>query len=1108
MMTNSTDIQDRQQALDISRSFIVKAPAGSGKTTLLVKRYLKLLSVVNHPEEIIAITFTRKAAGELIARVMNALTQEKTNGTGEYVDHELIEIAAKVRLRDKREGWQLIGNPSKLRIQTIDSLCHYIVRQMPWSAGFGAAPSNVSDDVSSLYYQAARQALINALSDAQHTVVAENVLTALDNDFSRACELIKTMLARRDQWHGLLSQHTGENARKILEENWAHVIHNVLASCLQNITLEDRRELLELGQYAADNLLKSATQSAICDINRMDEFPGIDVNQLASWKAITTLLLTKELKLRKTVNVKIGFPPLNKGGEENKKENFLALLARLQASQAESSFAQVAALPDSTYSNSEWQLLESLLIMLRIAQRELLDIFQHQACCDHIEIASRAVVALSQGVDDGPSELALRLDYAIKHLLIDEFQDTSRSQMLLIKRLTAGWQGDDQRTVFFVGDPMQSIYRFRQADVGLFLNLFNNGFENTQVTALTLTTNFRSSRPVVDWVNKAFEKIFPLNDDMQFGAVGYEPSIAHKRDSQGNDGQTTHTVTGQAEADEICRLIQTVRKQTPNASIAILVRGRTHLTDIVVALKKSAIEYQGVKIEQLKNRSCIQDILALTAALLHFGDKLAWLAILRAPWCGLSLPDLTLIADESRVKTIWQVINSPPEQLSRCAHSRLDRIIKVLMPILESVGKQPLNHVVARAWHGLSGPDTIHPGEMVNINTYINLLGDIQLAGGLKDLNQLETAMEDLWAVSGHDGSDVQLMTMHTAKGLEFDVVVLPGLARRPRADDSKLLFWREFVLSDQDSRLLVSPIKQENEDARYKFIQSLEKQSDREEIKRLLYVAATRAKSQLHLFVTPIKPRSSDTPDNTGTSLQSFLEPVLKLENQIDNDLPMDSTNDCENKNLTNVYFRLPLGHKAKTYVESLGITADEVKNELVEYEWVGVSARHEGTLMHEIICQMANGTFLDQSSNNKRWHNRLLSYGMQAEQIKNSIEKIRLTIRHMLNDSQAQWILDSTHKEAKNEYPLSAIINNRLENVIIDRTFKDKHGVRWIIDYKTSTHYGANVQAFIDSELERYRPQLDNYAAILRLSDSGPIKLGLYFPLLKAWREWDYAG
>ena len=1109
MTTKPEDIEFRQQALDISRSFIVKAPAGSGKTTLLVKRYLKLLATVNNPEEIIAITFTRKAAGELTARVIDALVQAPVEHNDKLMDHELIHIADKARQRGQEKGWNLIHNPSKIRIQTIDSLCNYIVMQMPWSAGFGAAPSTVSDDVSQLYLQAARQALIKALSAAEYKASADYVLMALDNDFSRAAALIKAMLARRDQWHGLLGQRTGDEARQFLQANWAYVAEHLLKNCATDIDPADQLEILSLGQYAANKLIEADIDSPIRILANQREFPSADIEHIPVWKAITALLLTADFKFRKSANVRIGFPPLNKGGEKTKKEEFMALLTRLGDKSLGPVLAQIATLPDSAYSQSEWQLLESLLSLLRMAQLELLDIFQQNSCCDHIEIADRAVLALGQGRQEGPSELALRLDYAIKHLLVDEFQDTSQSQMLLLNKLTAGWQGDDERTVFFVGDPMQSIYRFRQADVGLFLNIFNNGFDNTKINALTLTTNFRSSKPIVDWVNKAFSQIFPGRDDLQSGAVGYKYSKAHKLDARQNDRQTTHVVERHDEAEAVCKLILDLSKQDTDDSIAVLVRSRSHLADIVVALNNAAMDFQGVKIDQLKSRSCIQDIMALTAALVHFGDKLAWLAVLRAPWCGLSLPDLTLIAQNSSVNTVWQVINSPPQKLSKAAYLRLDHMLKVLSPIIASVGRQPLNQVVARAWHGLSGADTINTSEWVNINSYIQLLGEIEQAGGLSDLKQLDTAMDDLWAVSGNSSSKVQLMTIHAAKGLEFDVVILPGLARRPRSDDSKLLIWKEFVVNTQQSALLVSPIKQENEDARYRFVQSLEKQAEREEIKRLLYVAATRAVKQLHLFVSPFKTSQVDAGSHTGTSLQSFLQPVLtEICNQNDDFENNAQTAENEARTLTHDYFRLPIDHQPATYDQSLGMDVDETGNDLVEYTWVGVSARHEGTLMHEIICQMASGSAPDPVSNKKHWHNQLLSLGMQVDQINDSLNKIQAVVTHMIEDSRAQWILDNTHSEPKNEWQLSAMVNNRLENVIIDRTFIDEQGVRWIIDYKTSTHEGANVALFIDSEFERYRSQLEKYAAVMRFSESAPIKLGLYFPLLKAWREWDYAG
>ena len=117
------DQQARKSALDVSRSFIVQAPAGSGKTELLIQRYLALLSIVNSPEEIVAITFTRKAAAEIKLRVINALQGYKFRDKP-FEKHSLktYELAGMALERSAKLKWDLIDNPNRMRIQTIDSL--------------------------------------------------------------------------------------------------------------------------------------------------------------------------------------------------------------------------------------------------------------------------------------------------------------------------------------------------------------------------------------------------------------------------------------------------------------------------------------------------------------------------------------------------------------------------------------------------------------------------------------------------------------------------------------------------------------------------------------------------------------------------------------------------------------------------------------------------------------------------------------------------------------------------------------------------------------------------------------------------------------------------
>ncbi len=105
---------------------------------------------------------------------------------------------------------------------------------------------------------------------------------------------------------------------------------------------------------------------------------------------------------------------------------------------------------------------------------------------------------------DAPEDLALALGQRIRHILVDEFQDTSYTQFELLEKLTAGWEPGDGRTLFLVGDPMQSIYRFRQADVSLFLKARLEGIGAIRLEPLTLSVNFRSRPEIVEWVNRTF----------------------------------------------------------------------------------------------------------------------------------------------------------------------------------------------------------------------------------------------------------------------------------------------------------------------------------------------------------------------------------------------------------------------------------------------------------------------------------------------------------------------------------------------------------------------------------------------------------------------------
>src|SRR6185369_13970108 len=191
----------------------------------------------------------------------------------------------------------------------------------------------------------------------------------------------------------------------------------------------------------------------------------------------------------------------------------------------------VRSLPPPRYTDDGWRIVEALLDVLHRAGAYLLLQFRDAKAIDFTEGTLGALAALD---DDAPSELLLRLDFRIQHLLIDEFQDTSFTQIELIRRLTAGWQPDDGRTLFAVGDPMQSIYRFRGAEVRLFVEAQQYGrIAELPVENLVLRRNFRSQARLVEWTNAVFAGVLGPHNDPWRGKVAFTASVAARDALQG-----------------------------------------------------------------------------------------------------------------------------------------------------------------------------------------------------------------------------------------------------------------------------------------------------------------------------------------------------------------------------------------------------------------------------------------------------------------------------------------------------------------------------------------------------------------------------------------------
>jgi ATP-dependent exoDNAse (exonuclease V) beta subunit len=183
------------------------------------------------------------------------------------------------------------------------------------------------------------------------------------------------------------------------------------------------------------------------------------------------------------------------------------------------------------------------------------------------------------------------------------------------------------------------------------------------------------------------------------------------------------------------------------------------------------------------------------------------------------------------------------------------------------------------------------------------------------------------------------------------------------------------------------------------------------------------------------------------------------------------------------------------------------------VEFDWASETARHVGTVVHRELQRLAGEDAGLPAGGElrglvQRYVAELAELGVPHDRRQAAAERALDAVRRTIDDERGRWLLRTPHRDAHAEFGLTGVVGRDVVSVIIDRTFVDAAGVRWIIDYKTSTHEGAALDEFLDRERERYRPQLERYAALLRALGDEPIRLGLYFPLLSAWREWPAPG
>lgn len=1088
-----SDAAARAQALDPGGSFIVQAPAGSGKTELLIQRYLALLATVEEPEQIVAITFTRKAAAEMRRRVQRAL-RVAADDLGEPQPHERTTraLARAALARGVRRDWRLLEQPQRLRIDTLDAFNSWLARQLPVLAD-GVAAASVLDKPEALYRLAARRTVAAVGSNDEALAASvRTLLRAVDNDCEELERLLAALLPRRDQWLKVMASAPTDELLPELEGALARLVAEELAAAAASFDAGLRARLVPLLRHAA-GAASEPLSAALVPWLALDAEPPATAGSLPAWRGISALLLTKKGEWRKRLTKSEGF------GAEHAAERaaLAALLETLQGNEPlRLALRTIAALPEPRYSPAQRESLVALQRVLLHLAAELKVAFSERRSVDFVELALAAQRALGQV--DMPSDLLLALDRRIQHLLVDEFQDTSQSQRRLLELLTAGWERGDGRTLFLVGDPMQSIYRFRDADMSLFLLAKQRGIGGIPLTSLALEQNFRSAPAIVDWVNGAFSRVFPAADDLAAGLSGFHSSRAARAAAR-DQFVKAHSLGASAdEAVAVAAIIEEERRREPSQSLAVLVQSRTHLAGLRQELRARGVPAHAVEIDTVAEQQVAQDLAALTRALLHLDDRVAWLAVLRAPWCGLTWSDLDALCGEDRRATVWDLARERAERLSADGQERLRAVGAILARAFATRAVAPLARWIERTWLELEGPACLDSAEeLYAAEQFFALLGAAEQGGDLDDPAVLHELLDTIQPQADPPREHgVEIMTMHRAKGLEFDTVVLLGLSREPRPDDPKVLQWLGRVAGDGRDDLVMVPATSGDDDTLVDFVRRTERGRNAAERARLLYVATTRARERLHLvWRTPLRGEPA------ASSMLAQLWPTVGAA-AAEEGAAVAATDGADA--LVPLLRRLatPLG--TGSFAAGAGLSTTAARP---EFSWAGEAAIHVGTVVHRYLQRFAEEGLDAWTPERVRglraaFATELALLGVESRELAAASERVATALVRALGDSGGRWLL-GPRAEARSELTLTVRLGSVLEHVRIDRTFVEG-GTRWIVDYKTSQHEGGDEEAFLASEVERYTPQLERYARALRSLDGLPVRLCLYFPLLGRLRDW----
>ena len=1059
MMVKTNEIDDkyvRTEVINDPSSFIVSAPAGSGKTTLLAKRIVKRLLEVNDPNEIIALTHTRKAANVMSNKVQAVLESKHNDFDGPFLQKELNK-------HSKKNNWDdnYINN---LKIMTLDSLAMQILRKEPLLSEYPKV-EGLSDHLNDLY----EIAINEVIKEPENYQDVEKVLLYLNENHQTIVNEFVEMIKKRDQWLPQVIELSKLNDTQIEEFYTSSYLKEISQRIDEVDKLFSEPEIKELRAIYIE--LKSKKNPEL-----QQQF---DRKNAESWKDLLTLIYTKE----HTIRAKFKGKMLEKISKIfNKKINEISTLKDFNNVLNESDIKDI------------FPIIPSLFRLLTLMYAELKMLLKRKNQIDFTEVQLRAIVVL----EERPIEVVLGHD--VSHIFVDEYQDTNDSQLKFLELITNNFHYDSSKSLFIVGDSMQSIYRFRKAEVKHFIDAKIDGIGGLKLKNRNLNKNFRSCKEIINWCNTNMPMIFPEENSDKAAApylpftyggkeVGDGVSIHHLR---------TNTFTKssffKAEAEFVVEKIELLRKEKPDLKIAILTRTRLTVEEILSEMRRKKIPFKAIGIDQVKTQQIYQDIMSLTKALFNLDDKVHWIAILRAPWCGLDLKSLSVLFEYNHDKDAWEVINDPniTNKLDEDNKKRLYFLRDVIARTIEYRGRVSHRFFIESVWRMLMGDKCLRDNyDLEHIDTFLDMVDECSNSLSI-NFNKLDKITDDIHINNNIAGTNpIEISTIHAAKGLEYDCVILPNLNRRVKPDEKPL------ILLDGKKPISIKNNNQKTENL-FDYNWKKERVRIKNERIRLLYVAITRAKKECHLIFSineeiieeedeeiTIKEhtitKSENDPNIEGNSLLNILWPIVKDKGiiKIKAEKPTEI-----NPNIPKLR-RLKIEH----YSQETEVYTPPPKDEIKKNHQNNIHT-FTGILIHKYYkLIIKNQVDINEILSNKldfimAYFN---DYGFKVDEIKEAKKVITSSLNSLLNSKDGKWIYQLYQDDIMEAEYLFDEENTYEKKRIPDRTFIHDNK-RWIVDYKVAFH-----DKNLNLEAKKHTAQLKKYEALF--DDKYQIQKAIYF-------------